>query len=222
MSIAARAVGAAALVALLFYAAVGYSGFLVNDSFCTPMAEGSWATSSRQWTPPGMRCIFGGPSGADTSDVFADAVGPREHGRTGSWAAFAGALLLGFGVFGATLRRWPVVPSWLRLTAVTTLALAVGGAIVGYIGGDWQFLFVTSFYLGIPVAFAADHWLRPGARPEHAGFLGAAVAFCGVAIAHLGWLLGYGVGAYGAAILLVAAVTALPWQCALLLVADRT
>ena len=93
--------------------------------------------------------------------------------------------------------------------AVTTLAFAVAG--VGAFVGGWQFSVLVGTVVGVPVAFAADRWLRP-AHPWTAGVAGAAVAFSAMVIASTGWLFGLGVAAYGLTILLVALVAALPTQ----------
>jgi hypothetical protein len=159
-------------------------------------------------------CVFQEPSGTSADGRFLYEDGWQRGGRAGSWPAFLGALLAGFGVVGLALRRQLSVPKWLRLAAVTTLAFAVAG--VGAFVGGWQFSVVVMTFVGVPVAFAADRWLRPGRRFDHpwtAGPTGAAVAFSASAVASTGWLFGLGLTAYGLTVLLVAAVAALPrWR----------
>ena len=121
--------------------------------------------------------------------------------RTGSWPGFIGALVVGFGVVGLALRRRADAPTWLRLSAVTTLGFAVAG--VGAFYGGWQGSVLVTIY-GLPVAFAADRWLlrdSGGDRPWTAGLEGAAVAFTAVVVASAGYLFGLGLAGYGLTLL---------------------
>lgn len=107
----------------------------------------------------------------------------------------------------------PTSPRWLRLAAVTTLVFAVSG--VGALVGGWGASVFFGIGGGVPVAFAADRWLRPGRMFDHlwtAGPTGVAVALSALLIATTGWLAGLGVASYGLAVLLIAAVAALPWR----------
>ena len=109
---------------------------------------------------------------------------PTRGESSGSWPRFLAALLVGFGVVGLALRRRPDVPRWLRLTAVATLAFAVAG-----VGADLRRLAGKrglGMVYGVPVAFAADRWLRPGRGFDHpptAGLTGAAVALAAAIVA---------------------------------------
>jgi hypothetical protein len=207
--IAARGVGLIAIVAFLVYAAAGFSGYLINDSFCDPVNEGSYAETVTRWTPPGLECFVQESSSTDASGQFLYDGKRRLRESTGSWPVFLVALFGGLGVVGLTLRRRRVIPAWLRLTAATTFAFALAG-VGAYIGG-WQFSMVMGMYLGVPVAAVADRLLRSGPRaevPDRAGIVGAGVAFCALMVAAAGWLYGLGVGVYGLTLLLVAITVA--------------
>ncbi len=134
----------------------------------------------------------------------------RRSDLSGSWPAFLAALAFGLAVLGLALRRWPIVPTWLRFTAGTTLTFALGGALA--IVGGVQFLIVGLFYLGPPFAITIDWALRGGDASWISGLFGALVSLPAAALATLGYLFGFGAAPYAVTILLVAAVTALPWR----------
>lgn len=195
-------VGLLAVAALLCVGAAGLSGHLVGEDHCPFGAEGSSVSYETRWAPPGFECAVHGP--ADDASVVGE--------RTGSWPGFIGALVVGFGVVGLALRRRADAPTWLRLSAVTTLGFAVAG--VGAFYGGWQGSVLVTIY-GLPVAFAADRWLlrdSGGDRPWTAGLEGAAVAFTAVVVASAGYLFGLGLAGYGLTLLLVTAAAALPWR----------
>lgn len=211
MPTAARVLGMIAVSALLVLGAAGVSGFLAGDDYCMPTLEGSSSRGEARWTPPGLECFILEPSGRDAEGRFAyegASWQEREGERTGSWPDFLGAALAGFAVVGLAVRRRPAVPTWLRLAAVTTLALAGAGAVA--IVGAWQGSLVLGAQLAIPIGFAADAWLRPARGSWRVGFSGAAVAFTATVVASFGWLFEDGLLTYGLTILAVAALAAFP------------
>ena len=209
MSSIARGAGLLAVAALLVLGAAGLSGHLLDDEYCMssrPSSEGEGTVGGleHRWAPPGVECVFVEPTGTTT------------EGRTGSWLGFLAALLVSFGIVGAALRRRPDPPTWLRLSTATTLVFAIAG--LGAIGGGWQGSVLLATALGIPVAFLADHWLRPARRvalPWTAGPAGAAVGFAALIVASTAWLFDLGLAGYGLTLLLVARISALPWSRAL-------
>ena len=78
--------------------------------------------------------------------------------------------------------------------------------------GGVQFLIVGLFYLGPPFAITIDWALRGGDASWISGLFGALVSLPAAALATLGYLFGFGAAPYAVTILLVAAVTALPWR----------
>jgi hypothetical protein len=212
MSRLARIAGLLAVAALLLLGAAGYSGYvpLPNDP-CIAMSEGTSSRIETRWTPPGIECVYREEPGSDDGTLFnyeGDGYLPDEP--SGSWPAFLGVLAFGVAVVALGLRRWPTIPAWLRLTTGTTLTFAVGGAMA--IAGGVQPLIVGLLWLGLPISITIDWLLRGRDRPWSYGFGGAAVALPSAAFATLAYLFGFGLAAYGATILLVAAVTALPWR----------
>jgi hypothetical protein len=206
---AARVVGLIAVVAVVFLGAAGLSGHLVSEDFCSPQTEGSISRTTTRWAPPGRECAIQESSGTDAAGFFVYDDEWQTRASTGSWPVFLIALLAGLGVAGLTLRRWPAVPAWLRLTALTTLVFAVAGVAAIYTG--WYGSLAIGLVYGVPVAAVADRLVRPGPRaevPVSAGLVGAAVAFCAMFVAAAGWIVGLGVSTYGLTLLLVAITAA--------------
>ncbi|MDA0160359.1 hypothetical protein OM076_08790 [Solirubrobacter ginsenosidimutans] len=209
MLIVARVVGLIAIVALAILGAAGLSGHLVSEDFCSPQTEGSISRTTTRWAPPGRECSIQESSGTDAAGYFVHEGEWQRRGSTGSWPAFLVALLAGLGVAGLTLRRWPAVAAWLRLTALTTFVFAVAGVAAIYAG--WYGSLAVGLVYGVPAAAVADRLVRPGPRaevPESAGLVGAAVAFCAMFVAAAGWVYGLGVSTYGLTLLLVAITAA--------------
>ena len=215
MARVARWLGLLAVAALLVVGAAGLSGHLVDDDPCSGVSgqEGTSVSSETRWAPPGHQCVFERPSATTADGRFLYDGSVQRGEQAGSWAGFVGALLVGFGVVGSAVRRRPRLPAWLRLTAVATLAFAVAGA--GALVGGWQASVLAVTLIGVPVAFAAERWLLPGRGLDHqtrAGVVGAAVAFAAAVVASTAWLVGLGLAGLGLALLLVAAVAAVPWR----------
>ena len=202
-----------ALAALLLFGAAGLSGHLVGGDHCSSVVlfeigagEGTSYYGDTRWAPPGYECAFLAPSGTTAGRRFVYEDGWQRAGRTGSWIAFLGTPLAGFGIVGSALRGRPAVPAWLRLTAVTTIAFAVAG--VGALLGGVKGSVLVAIAVGVLVAFASARRFGPGRGHQRAAE--AAVALCAVLAATTGWLLGLGLAAYGLALVAVSAVGALP------------